>query len=162
MSDTIVESSKPTPSVELEVKLPPKEKKPRTEAQKTATAKAFEALKARREAKAIAEKDLNDAKVLAKDKVRHRKKKESGIDLVTHKDLEEWVGKIKTMIPVPVDAPAKPVDAPAPVKTVETVKIMEAVTPTPKIVKEPKKAPVVAAPKKLTGHELLDSLFFNK
>jgi len=161
MSDTIVESSKPTPSVELEVKLPPKEKKPRTDAQKTATAKAFEALKQRREAKAVAEKDLNDAKVLAKDKVRHRKKKESGIDLVTHKDLEEWVGKIKTMIPVPVDAPVAAVPV-APVKTVETVKIMEAVTPTPKIVKEPKKTPVAAAPKKLTGHELLDSLFFNK
>jgi len=99
--------------------------------------------------------------VLAKDKVRHRKKKESGIDLVTHKDLEEWVGKIKTMIPVPVDAPVAAVPV-APVKTVETVKIMEAVTPTPKIVKEPKKTPVAAAPKKLTGHELLDSLFFNK
>lgn len=156
MSDTIVESSNNKPSVELEVKLPPKEKKPRTEAQKTATAKAFEALKARREAKAVAEKDLNDAKELAKEKVRHRKKKESGVDLVTHKDLEEWVGKIKTMIPVPVDAPApaKTVDVPAPVKTVET--------PTPKIVKEPKKAAAAAPPKKLTGHELLDSLFFNK
>ena len=151
MSDTIVESSNNKPSVELEVKLPPKEKKPRTEAQKTATAKAFEALKARREAKAIAEKDLNDAKELAKEKVRHRKKKESGVDLVTHKDLEEWVGKIKTMIPVPVDSPAKPVE---PVKTVETQN--------PKIVKEPKKTAAPAPPKKLTGHELLDSLFFNK
>ena len=151
------EALKPTPSaVELEVKLPAKEKKPRTEAQKTATAKAFEALKARREAKAIAEKDLNDAKELAKEKVRHRKKKESGVDLVTHKDLEEWVGKIKTMIPVPVEtqAPVKTVDAPAPVKT--TAAAVE------KVVKEPKKTAAPAPPKKLTGHELLDSLFFNK
>lgn len=151
MSDTIVESSKPT--LELEVKLPPKEKKPRSEAQKTATARAFEALKARREAKAIAEKDLNDAKELAKEKVRHRKKKESGIDLVTKKDLEEWVGKIKTMIPSEVktvEAPLVPVAQEAPVK-VEMPKIKE--------VKEPKKP---APPKKLTGHELLDSLFFNK
>ena len=156
MSDTIVESSNNKPSVELEVKLPPKEKKPRTEAQKTATAKAFEALKARREAKAVAEKDLNDAKELAKEKVRHRKKKESGVDLVTHKDLEEWVGKIKTMIPVPVDAPVKPVET---VKPVEPVKTVE--TPTPKIVK---KAAAAAPPKpeKLTGHALLDQLFFNK
>jgi hypothetical protein len=157
MSDTIVESSKPIPSVELEVKLPPKEKKPRTDAQKTATAKAFEALKARREAKAIAEKDLNDAKELAKEKVRHRKKKESGIDLVTKKDLEEWVGKIKTMIPSAASespAPVKPVE---PIRSAEPVKTVE--TPTPKVVKEPKKP---APPKKLTGHELLDSLFFNK
>ena len=147
------EALKPTPSaVELEVKLPAKEKKPRTEAQKTATAKAFEALKARREAKAVAEKDLNDAKELAKEKVRHRKKKESGVDLVTHKDLEEWVGKIKTMIPVPIDTPA-------PVKTVEPLKTVE--TPTPKIVKEPKKA-AAPKPEKLTGHALLDQLFFNK
>lgn len=158
MSDTILESSKPIPSVELEVKLPPKEKKPRTEAQKTATAKAFEALKARREAKAIAEKDLNDAKELAKEKVRHRKKKESGIDLVTKKDLEEWVGKIKTMIPSAASEPpavAAPLVAPSPKPLAPVVAEM----PKIKEVKEPKKP---APPKKLTGHELLDSLFFNK
>jgi hypothetical protein len=161
MSDTIVESSKPTPSVELEVKLPPKEKKPRTDAQKTATAKAFEALKARREAKAVAEKDLNDAKELAKEKVRHRKKKESGIDLVTKKDLEEWVGKIKTMIPASAASEATAVEPAVPAAAPVQIKV-ESQLPKIKEVKEVKEPKKPAPPKKLTGHELLDSLFFNK
>ena len=50
----------------IEVKIPVKEKKPRSEKQKEATARALIILKQRRDEKVKAEQEIKDSKVLAK------------------------------------------------------------------------------------------------
>ena len=131
--------------VEIEVKLPVKEKKPRTEKQKEAMAKALATLKDKREAAAKQERDVADAKTLAKEKTRAVRRREPGSELVTKKQMEDMLMQIK---PVVVE------------KVVEKPVVIE------KVVEKPVKVTqviekVIPAPK-LSGHELLDRLFFNK
>jgi len=137
-----------TEVLEIEVKLPVKEKKARSEAQKEATVKAMAALKAKREAAAKEQAELADAKVLAKEKIKAHKKREPGAEIVTRKDLDGFMGEIKGMLSSRVPEVEKPVEK-AVVK--EVVKAVE---------KPVMKHVVSAAPaKKQTGHELLDTLF---
>jgi hypothetical protein len=160
-------SKVPLPEPEaIEVKLPQKAKKERTQAQKEAAMKGMAALKAKREAAAAAEKDSNDAKVIAKEKVRNAKKANPGTDLATKKELQEFMENVKTLIAKPAIAekPQKPKPA--------TPSESEEDEPPPVKVKKPKAkaAPPVAPPVtqqvpqqviKLSGHALLDSIFFN-
>ena len=139
----------PTETV-LNLKLPQKEKKERSEAQKAATLKAMAVLKEKREAAAKVSADEADAKLIAKEKVRAYKKREPGAEIVTRKDLEGFMGEIKGMLSSKVDPVVEKPVVKEVVKVVEKP-IVKAIAPTPKI-----EAP------KLSGHELLDRLFFNK
>lgn len=124
----------------INLKLPVKQKKERSEAQKAATLKAMAVLKEKREAAAKVSADEADAKLIAKEKVRAYRKREPGAEIVTKRDLEGFMGEIKGML----GSVEKPV-----VK--EVVKVVEK-----PVVKEVVK---VAPAKKQTGHELLDTLF---
>jgi hypothetical protein len=127
----------------INLKLPVKQKKERSEAQKAATLKAMAVLKEKREAAAKVSADEADAKLIAKEKVRAYRKREPGAEIVTKRDLEGFMGEIKGMLGSKPDV-EKPV-----VK--EVVKVVEK-----PVVKEVVK---VAPAKKQTGHELLDTLF---
>lgn len=131
--------------VEIEVKLPEKAKKPRSEAQKATTAKALEVLKARREAKNNEEKAVKESKELEKEAKRGVKRSVPVNEVVTKKDLDEYMKGIKELI-----ANTK---APTVEKVVE--KVVE--KPVEKVVERVIEKP---APVKLSGHALLDELFF--
>ena len=135
--------------------------KERTPAQKEAFAKALSILKEKREAKAKDEKDRYE-KASQEEKARiekekyekaknHKKRLPPAPSYVTTSDLEKFKNDLLNAIPK-YEAP-KPVETPKPVK------------------KEPVEAPVepVVAPKRkvepvatkpLTGHDLIDKLFF--
>ena len=129
------------------MKLPVKDKKPRTPAQVAAQQKAFSVLKARREEKAKAEAELKEGEALAKTKWKEVKKKVP--EYVTKKDLEDFMTTLTSKISAPVSAPEP--------KVVEKVveKIVE--KPVERIVERVVEKPPPA--KKMTGHELLDTLF---
>jgi len=142
----------------IEVKVPAA-KKPRSEAQKAATAKALSILKERREAKEKAEQDAKDSKVLAKQKTREHKKKDLENPVVTKKMLDEALKAHEKLIreatkgqEAPLPPPPKPVDV-APRQPVQPVQPRQPVEP----VKAPSRS---VTPTKLVGRELLDALFF--
>jgi hypothetical protein len=142
----------------IEVKVPAA-KKPRSEAQKAATAKALSILKERREAKEKAEQDAKDSKVLAKQKTREHKKKDLENPVVTKKMLDEALKAHEKLIreatkgqESPLPPPPKPVDV-APRQPVQPVQPRQPVEP----VKAPSRS---VTPTKLVGRELLDALFF--
>ena len=136
-------------------------KKERTPAQKEATAKALTILKERREAKKKAEEDrMKQAteqerqRILAQkyeQKKRNKEKLPPPPSYVTLADMEKFKNDILSSLPKEV------------YKAVEVekkvVKVKEEPKPSVKHVDIPTPAP---QPAKLTGHALLDRLFFEK
>ena len=140
--------------VEVKVDIPEKVKKPRTEKQIAAQQKAFAILKEKREAKEKANKEEKEAREIAKEKWKEVKKKAPAEELVTKQDLAKFMNDVKGLLGSTAAPKAKePVAEPR-------GKIAEKQTTT--VVR---REPVVEAPKpavKLSGHELLDRLFFNQ
>ena len=138
-------------SVEVKVKLPVKEKKPRTEKQIAAQQKAFAVLKEKREQKAKQVKEEKDKAEVNKDKWRELKKKAPAEELVTKKDLEGFMSEVRGfMKPQVVEKIVeKPVE-----------RIVE--KPVERVIERVVERPPPAQPEKLSGHALLDKLFFNK
>lgn len=137
---------------------PVKSKKTRTPAQQEAFSKALAVLKEKRELKAKEDKEryekasAEEKERIAKEKYEksknHKKKLPPAPSYVTTGDLEKFKMDILNAV------------RPEPVKVVEPVKV----EPKPEPVKiEPKpvikKEPVMQKP--LTGHDLLDKLFFS-
>ena len=136
--------------------------KERTPAQKEAFAKALNILKEKREAKVKEEKeryekaDAEQKAQIEKEKYEkaknHKKRLPPAPSYVTTGDLEKFkkdlLGALK-----PVETP-KPIEPPKPVK-----KEPEPVVAEPVVVQKRKPEPVVQ--KQLTGHELIDKLFFS-
>lgn len=153
----VAPASAPT-QIEVEVKLPKKEKKPRSDAQKAATEKALATLRERREAKAKEETTVSDAKIIAKQQVISHKKKNPGVPLATREEVESLRNEVTTLKGMlkpsaPVAAPAAPAAA-APKVSAPAVKNSVAPTKAP--------TPVASRPstaERLTGRALLDSLF---
>lgn len=136
--------------------------KERTPAQKEAFAKALSILKEKRESKARDEKERYE-KANAEEKARiekekyekaknHKKRLPPAPSYVTTSDLEKFKNDLLNAFPK-YPEPPKP-EPPKPVK-----KEPEHVAPEPVVV--PKRKPEPVSQKALTGHELLDKLFFN-
>ena len=157
MSDPIVAAPASAPTqIEVEVKLPKKEKKPRSDAQKAATEKALATLRERREAKAKEETTVSDAKIIAKQQVISHKKKNPGVALATREEVETLRTEITTLRDMfkpsapAAAAPAAAAKTPAPAVKTPAAPV-KAATPVPS-------RPTTA--ERLTGKALLDSLFF--
>ena len=151
----------------IEVKVP-KEKKPRSDAQKAATVKALAILKARREEKEKKEIEVKDAKVLANKKVREHKKKDLDNPVVTKKMMDEALKAHAEEIKKATQAQVAPLPpAPKPVAAAAPPTPAPAAPKAPSAKPSPAPAPAAAAPRpstaereKLTGRALLDQLFF--
>lgn len=135
---------------------PVKVKKERTPAQKEAFTKAMSILKEKREAVKTVEKEKYEkADSLEKDRLEkekyekaknHKKKLPPAPSYVTTGDLEKF--KLDLLNALPRNEPVKP--RPEPVEPVKPEPVVKPVS---------KKEPI--APKPLTGHDLLDKLFFS-
>jgi hypothetical protein len=136
MSD-IVETAEPI-SEDIKTVI---EKKPRTEKQKAHLTKLLEARKAKLEEKKKMETETKDEIIKKRETL---KSKVTSKELVTKDDLNDFLNKVKVMIEPKTQTITK----------VEEIKEPKPVEPKPV---EPK--PIVSKPKKLTGHELLDTLF---
>lgn len=147
-----LESQAPPPQEESK---PVKQKKPRSEAQQAATAKALAAMTARRKENIEKKKEVKEKIKVAKKVVEEKILKEdlrfaslNDIDSLK-KDFMKELGELRGMLSAKQQVEKeKPVVAPKPERIVE--RVIER-TPTP-----------VAQPSKLTGHALLDKLFFEK
>jgi hypothetical protein len=155
MSEPIPDSTAPAAAapapapVALEVKLPPKVKKPRSVAQREATAKALAILSERREKKKAEMVAVSETKEIAKEVIKKQKKSDPSVEFVTKSDLEGFMSVIEAkMNSKAAAAPAAPVTKVLPTAPSQVVKPLLQRAPTP------------IAPVKLTGHALLDSLFF--
>ena len=142
----------------VRAKLPEKLKKPRTAKQQEASQKAFEALKKKRdeaaEAKRKAKQELADANEVTKQKWRRVKKEAPGDVLLTKKDMEAYMSQLRAPPQVVEKIVEKPVE-----KIVEKVVEKPVERVIERVVERPTPAP---EQQKLTGHALLDRLFFNK
>lgn len=160
-SDDEVDQIAPAPAPVEEPKK--KTKKERTPAQKEAFSKALSILKEKREAKAKEDKERYEKATqeekdrIAKEKYEkaknHKKKLPPAPSYVTTGDLEKF--KTDLLSAIPRYEPPKPVEEkPKKVEIEEPVKKRD----TPIVQK-----PIVEKPiqKQLTGHELLDKLFFS-
>lgn len=151
MSDPAPDSTAPAPApapLALEVTLPPKVKKPRSVKQQEATARALAVLSERREKKKAEMVAVSETKEIAKEVI--KKQKKENVEFVTKSDLEGFMATIESKMNS--RAAAAPVAAPV-------AKVLP--TAPSQVAKVIQKAPTVAAPvAKLTGHALLDSLFF--
>ena len=138
---------------------PIKTKKVRTPAQQEAFSKALSVLKEKREMKAKEDKEryekasIVEKEQIAKEKYEkaksHKKKLPPAPSYVTTGDLEKFKMDILSAIPkVEVNKPVEPVKTP--IVKAEPIK-----KPEPIMKKE------VVIQKPLTGHELLDKLFFS-
>lgn len=136
-------------------------KKERTPAQKEATAKALAILKERREAKKQDEEQrLKQASEQEKQRIlaeKYEKKKQQKQKLppapsyVTLADMEKFKTDILSALPKEV------------YKAVEVEKKVVKAKEEPKPVEKPIPKPLpVSEPSKLTGHQLLDRIFFNQ
>ena len=158
MSEPIVAAAPASapPQIEVEVKLPKKEKKPRSDAQKAATEKALATLRERREAKAKEETKVSDAKIIAKQQIISHKKKNPGVPLATRDEVESLRNEVTTLRDML--KPSAPAAAAAPAAAPKTS------APAVKNPVAPTKAatPIASRPstaERLTGKALLDSLF---
>lgn len=134
----------------------PKVKKERTPAQKESFAKAMAILKEKREAVKTVEKEKYEkADALEKDRLEkekyekaknHKKKLPPAPSYVTTGDLEKFKTDLLNALPR-----SQPVESVKP--------HVEPVKPEPVVKPVIKKEPI--APKQLTGHDLLDKLFFS-
>jgi hypothetical protein len=139
--------------IEVAVKLPVKEKKPRTEAQKAASTKALAVLAARRAAKKAEADAVKNEETVKKTTWKAVKKRTP--EVATKADVEAMMGLLTGLL--------KPAAAAATAATDEKPLPVAYEKPLPVASTKPL-APVVAAPtapKKLTGHELLDTIFFS-
>jgi hypothetical protein len=144
----------------LKVELPTSEKKERSEKQKAAFEKMRQTREVLAEKKRLAKEGIKEEKAVNRqteeeitnlNRSVRRVKKE---DLVTKKDLEAFVSQVKEYVKQPAPAPTP---IPNEQKPVHVPPLKEQTLPKA----EPK--PVVAPPKpkKLTGTDLLDTLFFS-
>jgi hypothetical protein len=145
----------PKPSVVSEAPVsqepakPVKDKKPRTEAQQAATAKALAAMTAKR-------KEIIEKKKEVKEKVKQAKKVvedkiiKEDLAFATRTDVDSLRKELAELRALHAVAKEREAEKPKPERIVE--RIVERHAPTPH----------VAAPQKLSGHALLDSIFFNK
>lgn len=142
-----------------------KSKKERTPAQKEAFAKALSILRDKRKAVKDTEKEILEKATAAEkeaiakakfEKAKNHKKKLPPVpSYVTMNDLQQFKLDLLSALPKPSAEPIavpKPISVPVPVPVPELV---VAPIPEPRI----KKQPVVTKP--LTGHSLLDQLFFS-
>ena len=83
------------PTVIVEVKKP---KKPRSEAQKEATAKALSILAERREAKKKEQTAESDSKEIAREAVRAKKRAEPKVEFVTKKELSDFMSQVESKL----------------------------------------------------------------
>ena len=134
----------PAPTVTLEVKKP---KKPRSEAQKEATAKALSILAERREAKKKEQTAESDSKEIAREAVRTKKRAEPKVEFVTKKELSDFMSQVESKLKTPTHVAPKVVAAPP-------ASLSAKASPA---ASRPPTAPGAA---KMTGHQLLDQLFF--
>lgn len=143
-----LESQAPPPQVEAK---PVKEKKPRSEAQQAATAKALAAMTAKRKENIEKKKEVKEKIKVAKKVVEDKIIKED-LRFASLNDIDalrKELGELKGMLTMKQQVEKeKPVVAPKAERIVE--RVIER-TPTP-----------VAQPSRLTGHALLDKLFFEK
>ena len=144
-----------SPQLIQEQTKPVKEKKPRTEAQKQATVKALAAMTAARKARAEKQNEKKEEIKKAKKVVEEKILKEDiGFALKNDVDnkissLIREVGELRGLLSAKQQAEK---EKPAP--AIKQERIVERViekTPTP-----------IPQPQKLTGHALLDKLFFEK
>tara|TARA_R110000868_G_scaffold78009_1_gene222994 strand:- start:2288 stop:2716 length:429 start_codon:yes stop_codon:yes gene_type:complete len=134
----------------IEVKIPVKEKKPRSEKQKEATARALIILKQRRDEKVKAEQEIKDSKVLAKKSVRSHLKKDLDNPVVTKKMLDQALKEHTATIAEATKAQTSQLPPPKPIN------LQRPSTPQPPVVMASR--PTTA--ERLTGKALLDSIFF--
>jgi hypothetical protein len=108
-------------------------------------------LKARRDEKAKAKKESEDTKAIAKMKWKDAKKKHPGEEIITRKDLDAFMTSLHEKIKPQVieKVVEKPVE-----------RIVE--KPIDRIVERVVERHVPSKAEKLTGHQLLDRLFFNQ
>ena len=142
----IVESQAP---VTQEPAKPAKEKKPRSEKQKEATAKALAAMTAKRKENIEKKKEIKEKVKLAKKVVEEKIIKED-LAFATRNDVDSLRKELAELRALHAVAKEREAEKPKPERIVE--RIVERHTPTPQVV----------APQKLSGHALLDSIFFNK
>lgn len=137
---------------------PAKEKKPRTEAQQAATAKALAAMTAKRkeqlEAKAEKKEVIKKAKKVVEDKIL-----KDDVGFVLRKDYESTISNLSSQLgelrALYATAQQKATSTPAPAPAAPRERIVERVIE--------KEAPSRSTtPQRLTGHALLDKLFFEK
>jgi hypothetical protein len=152
MSEPVPDSTAPAAApapLALEVTLPPKVKKPRSVKQQEATAKALAILSERREKKKAEAVAVSDTQVIAKEVIKKQKKENPTVEFVTKSDLEGFMSTIEAkMNSRAAAAPAAPVARVLPTAPSQVAKPLLQRAPTP------------LPPAKLTGHALLDSLFF--
>lgn len=164
-NDEVVEASAPVAYQDSHIKVrKPRSdkgvKKERTPAQKEATAKALSILKERREAKRKEEEERmakateqERQRILAQkyeQKKRNKEKLPPAPSYVTLADMENFKKDILSALPKEV------------YKAVEVEKKVVKVKEEPKPVEKPNiKPPPVSQPEKLTGHALLDRIFFS-
>lgn len=139
-----VESQAPISQEEAK---PKKEKKPRSEAQQAATAKALAAMTAKRKENIEKKKEIKEKVKIAKKVVEDKIIKED-LGFVTRTDFDSLRKELAELRAY--HAVAKEVVTAKPERIVE--RIVEKHIPTPQ----------ASAPTKLSGHALLDSIFFNK
>ena len=133
-----------------EVAKPVKVKKPRSEAQQAATAKALAAMTAKRKEIIEKKKEVKEQVKVAKKVVEDKILKED-LGFVTRSDFDnirKELAEVKALYSIAQQKNAEKPVAPKQERIVE--RVIERV-PTPS-----------AQPQKLTGHALLDSIFFNK
>jgi hypothetical protein len=143
MSDDIVDKAEPlSDDIQLVI-----DKKPRTDKQKEHLRKMLEAKKAKADARKKGEKESKDEDAK---KVETLRSKVTSKNLVTKEDLNKFFDEVKVLInPKTNELKVEPKEAPKPKEE-------------PKPAPAPKPVAPVAPPapaKKLTGHELLDTLF---
>lgn len=170
-SAPVVEANSSDDDVDQVVAPPPapvdepkkKVKKERTPAQKEAFSKALSILKEKREAKAKDDKERyekatqEEKERIAKEKYEkaksHKKKLPPAPSYVTTGDLEKFKNDLLSAIPR-YEPPKPEMEKPKKVEIVEPIKKND----TPIVPKVSVEKPVQ---KQLTGHELLDKLFFS-
>ena len=147
-SVVLASSQAPIPQ---EVAKPVKEKKPRTEAQQAATQKALAAMTAKRKEQIEKKKEVKEKVKIAKKVVEDKILKED-LGFVTRQDFESMRKELSDLRALHEATRMMKAQESKPKPTPERIveRVIERV-PTPS-----------AQPQKLSGHALLDSIFFNK
>lgn len=142
------ETTVPTPVVEEK---PKKEKKERSEAQKAATSKALAAMTIARQERAKRQLEKKEEVKIAK-KVIEKKIVDENLAFATKKEIEEMKKELLELRAIHQADKILKQEKAVPAKPTERIveRVIER-TPT-----------ALAPPAKLTGHALLDKLFFDK
>lgn len=159
MSDNAPPSEHVEEVIELPEKVEKKIKKPRTEAQKKATQAALEALKAKREAKQKDEVAQKEAKEIARTQWKAAKKHTPEDQIPTKKDFDNFKSDVMMVMRGFMQSNATPAPPTEVKKEPTAIQRKTPAAPAPTITQAPAPKP---QPQKLTGHALLDQLFFNQ